>query len=125
MESNFQFRLLFFILSASLLLALSSCSDFSKGKFRLTNNTQYPIDSICIAPDKQFGHNYIFLKPNEIKNYEIDISGYSTDGSYLIQYKTGLYKKVKIFGYYSNGNSMEKLTKIYFEADTIQIEPIY
>ena len=107
------------------LLSLTSCNDWSKGKFRLTNNTLNSIDSICISPDKYFGKNCISLKPNETKYYETDMGEATTDGGYLIKYKIGLISKSQMFGYFSNGNSMEKLTKIYFQTDTLKIESEY
>ena len=76
-------------------------------------------------PDRQWGTNYISLKPNETKNYMTDMSGGGTDGAYVIEYKIGLLFKSKVFGYYTNGNSIEELTKIYFQADTIHIENTY
>lgn len=120
-----QLRHLFHVLFFSLAVAFSSCADWSKGKFILINHTPHPIDSISISPDKNSEVNYISLKPNETKNYTTDMSGFGSDGSYMIQYKKGPYKNFKVFGYYSNGNSMEKINEVYFETDSIRIVSIY
>ncbi len=49
----------------------------------------------------------------------------SNDGLYGIAYKIGHIWKSRTIGYYSNGSSIEKLIKIYFQADTLKIENVY
>jgi len=118
-------RFLFIILILATFLPVTSCNDWSKGKFHLTNNTDYLIDSIRIMPDRQLGKNYISLKPNETKKYTTDMSGSGTDGLYVLEYIINGDFKSKMLGYYSNGASVEKLIKLHFQADTVKVEMIY
>ena len=118
-------RYIFLILILGIFLPVTSCNDWSKGKFRLTNNTAYLIDSIRIMPDRKLGKNYISLKPNETKKYTTDMSGPGTDGVYIIEYIIHGRFKSKLLGYYSNGASVERLIKLHFQADTVKVEMIY
>ena len=103
-----------------LFVIFTSCDDWSHGKFEITNKTTITIDSIYIQPDQAAGKHFISLKPNETKYYVSDMTRPSgTDGAYRIQYKLGSNAKSQIFGYYSNGNSIEKLTKITILIDTV------
>jgi hypothetical protein len=104
---------------------IASCDDGSKVKFEITNHTSKIIDSIYILPDKALGKNYISLNPNETKDFFTDMSGHGTDGSYVIKYKLDSNSKLQRFGYYTNGASMEKLTKIYIRPDTVLFKFIY
>ncbi len=84
------------------------------------------IDSIYVQPDRASGKHFVSLKPNEKKYYVTDMSGPGrTDGAYRIQYKMDTTIKSNIFGYYSNGASLEKLTKISIMPDTILFKFIY
>ena len=116
-------RYIFLIFFITLILSITSCNDWSKGKFRLTNNTPFLIDSIRLMPDNQI--NYFSLNPNETKSYNTDMSGPGTDGLYQVGYRINQVRKSKDLGYYTNGSSVEKIIKIYFEADTVRCEKIY
>jgi hypothetical protein len=112
-------RYIYLIFILFICIFINSCDDWSKGKFEITNNTPHIVDSVYIVPDKFLGNHYISLMPNETKYYETDMSGPGTDGAYGIKYKCKSVSKSMTFGYYSNGVSLEKLTKIYIQPDTI------
>jgi hypothetical protein len=105
---------------------ITSCEDWSHGKFEITNNTTMPIDSIFIVPDQASGKNYISLNPNQTMSYITKMGGVkSGDGAYKIQYKLASSNKSQRFGYFSNGASLEKLTKITIMPDTVLFKFIY
>ena len=105
---------------------ITSCDNWSQGKFEITNKTSIALDSICILPDRAAGRHFISLKPDETKYYVTDMSEPGgTDGAYVIQYKIKSTVKSQIFGYYSNGNLLEKLTKVTILPDTVLFKFIY
>ena len=104
----------------SLCALLTSCEDWSHGKFEITNDTSVELDSINILPDRAYGRHFISLKPDETKSYVTDMGGPgATDGAYHLQYKIKSTVKFQIFGYYSNGSSLEKRTKVIIMPDTV------
>ena len=105
------------ILTLSIFIA--SCNDWSQGKFEITNNTSKELDSIYIQPDRSLRKHFLSLKPHETKYYVTDMGGEGTDGAYTIYYKQNSALRSQIFGYYTNGSSMEKLTKVTIMPDTI------
>jgi hypothetical protein len=94
-------------------------------RFSITNQTSSRLDSVCILPDKNSGRNFISLAPHETRDFFTDMGNSVTDGAYQITYKTGNTIRKDNFGYYSNGISMEKLTKIFIQPDTIAYDFIY
>lgn len=105
-------------------LIMSSCSDWKTAKFEVTNATPFEIDSLYFQPSTADSRKYISLKPQQTQTYYLDMDKQTTDGAYSIFFKsTGKYRS-QVFGYYTNGNVMEKVTKIQIANDTILFKPI-
>lgn len=114
------------ILSAIALL--SSCQNFFGAKFEIKNNTNHVIDSINIkSVDHEGNSNYLQLSPGESQSYWFNmIKIPQVDGSYLLTFRTNPSNiETKEFGYFTNGSSLEAVTIIQIESDTVLIEPVY
>ena len=99
--------------------------DWKTAKFEVVNNTPHVIDSLYLQPSSDESRKYLSVNPGQRVRYNLDMSGTSADGAYGLFYKSNGGEKLKVFGYYTNGNSMEKLTKIDIRQDTILFEFIY
>jgi len=107
-----------------LIFSLASCIN-QKAKFMVTNKTTLLLDSLLIDPNSSEKEKYISLKPGQTQQYVCDISHQSSDGAYFISFKQGLAKRFLPFGYFSNGNVMEKYIEVEIYTDTIMIRPVY
>ncbi len=113
------------ILIAFLMSAVCACRSKTLAKFEITNATDETIDSIKIMPDNIKNH-YIQLAPNSKAEYIIDMTGGAkVDGSYGLFYKFKNKQIIKHFGYYSNGNPAESLSKLTINEDSLNIRPEY
>jgi len=113
-------KLLFFGL---IILLLASCS--GNAKFEITNNSDFTIDSLCIKPSADSKQEIISIKKGETKKYTTDMSKIpSSDGHYTISYifTENNQSKIDSFGYYTSGRSMEKLTKIEIDNDSLYLD---
>jgi hypothetical protein len=105
--------------------SLFSCQDWSKANFEITNTTSTTLDSVFIEPNRFTKGKFVPLAPGQTIKYVCDMGkGGGPDGAYVLSYIEDSIKKRKIFGYYSNGNSLEKLTKLEIKPDTIIIQPL-
>jgi hypothetical protein len=98
---------------------MTYCNDWSHGKFEVTNNTPNVIDSLKILPDHPPRNQYISLNPGETKRITTNMGSGATDGMYTLKFKANSAVRSQYFGYYSNGNSLEKLTKVTIMPDTV------
>jgi hypothetical protein len=107
----------------AIISTLTSCNNRVVADFEIKNNTESRIDSLKIQPMVVSDGSYISLSPNENKEYKADMTGIpKTDGSYRISYKQNGERKIKDFGYYTNGYPSEKLTRIEIEQDTLKFD---
>jgi hypothetical protein len=104
---------------------MSSCSDWKTAKFEVTNTTPFVIDSLYFQPSTAVNRKYISLKPQQTQTYYLDLDKQTTDGAYGIFFKSAGRHRSKVFGYHTNGNVMEEVTKIQIAKDTILFDPIY
>ena len=122
---NFRIRYLFSIVALTAFLLSCNGNSWNHGKFEIVNKTGMVVDSVRIMPDTIKAH-YISLMPGEVKQFTTDMGGPGgTDGAYCILYKMNSVQKTNVFGYYSNGCSLEDLTKITIMPDTVLFQFIY
>ncbi|WP_299102985.1 hypothetical protein [uncultured Winogradskyella sp.] len=107
--------------SVVLLILCTSCH-FNKGKFVITNASDFKIDSLSINPNAN--HETISLDKGNSIAYSISMTEAKTDGSYFIAFKNTENNTIisKSFGYYTNGYQIEDEIKITVLNDTILIE---
>lgn len=118
-------KILVFIFTLTLFY---SCQNEIKAKFEIKNMTNETIDSINIKSfDHQRNSEFIKIKPGQMKTYWLDMTGIpKVDGDYLLTLKQeNNHKEVTRFGYFTNGYSLEEVTKIRIEKDTIIIDQIF
>ena len=105
---------------------LISCNNKEVAEFKITNNTDYKIDSLKIEPNIIETGKYISLKKGEEVKYKSDMTTIAkTDGAYQISFLINGKNKKQVFGYYTNGYPLEKITEIKIEKDTILIKQIF
>lgn len=106
-----------------ILISMVSCRDSGFAHFEITNNTNRPIDSLQVLPDKNT--RVLSILPGETREYISDMrGGAKTDGEYMLKFKTDSVVRTKRFGYYTNGYPIEESTKINIKADTILFDYI-
>lgn len=108
---------------ALILLIIScmlSCSN-NEGKFLITNESDFDIDSLSILPDSNKLN--IKIKQGESLKHYINMSEAKTDGNYFISFKNIETSKTisRGFGYYTNGYQTEDIINIKILNDTILI----
>jgi hypothetical protein len=97
-----------------------SCDSKTIAEFKVTNNTNFKIDSLLIRPNVSLIEKYVSIKPNETYIYKADMTTIpKCDGSYLLSYKIKSKHFKEGFGYYTNGYPCESGTEIKIEFDTI------
>lgn len=102
---------------------LVSCENRVIANFEISNKTNLKIDSLKVEPILVSNGQYISLNPNGTAEYKADMAGIEKiDGSYKLSYQLDGEWNVKDFGYYTNGYSTEKLTRIEIEKDTIMFD---
>ncbi|MAW94104.1 MULTISPECIES: hypothetical protein [unclassified Leeuwenhoekiella] len=108
-----------------LLLVLSTgCESQTTVDFQIKNDTPFQIDSLSIEHNQNL-EKVISLKPDQNLDYQIDMSHVpKTDGAYLISYRINDERRLKSFGYYTNGGPISDLYKLTIKADTILIKEI-
>ncbi|WP_053971754.1 hypothetical protein [Mangrovimonas sp. ST2L15] len=107
-------------------LILTSCSNKVVADFEIMNNTEFNIDSLKIEPNISDVGKYISLKEGEKAEYKSDMTTISkTDGAYQITFLVNGINKTQVFGYYTNGYPLEKITKIKIEKDTVLIDQVF
>ncbi|MDG4946242.1 hypothetical protein NMK71_07440 [Weeksellaceae bacterium KMM 9713] len=107
-------------------LILTSCSDKVVADFEIMNNTEFNIDSLKIEPNISDVGKYISLKKGEKAVYKSDMTTIAkTDGAYQISFLVNGINKTQVFGYYTNGYPLERITKINIEKDTILIDQVF
>lgn len=105
---------------------LTSCTHKVIAEFKITNNTEYNIDSLKIEPNINLTEKYISLEQGETSSYQADMTSIpKTDGGYQISFLINKQKETQVFGYYTNGYPLEKRTKIIIEKDTILIDQVF
>jgi hypothetical protein len=112
------------LLFCSICIISISCSP-NKGKFKITNESDFKIDSLCILPDSK--KKLIALKKGEHMNYEILMNKVKSDGSYIIAFKNSETNETvsQEFGYYTNGYQIEDVINIRVLNDTILINSTF
>ena len=103
----------------------ASCRDGSKAKFEITNNTSANLDSVFIEQNISTECKYISIPAGALVKYVSFMGKGLPDGAYQLNFKISSIQKREVFGYYANGSSMEKLTKIQIMPDTILIRQYY
>ena len=107
-------------------LILTSCSNKVVADFEIINNTEFNIDSLKIEPNISNVGKYISLKKGEKAEYKSDMTTIAkTDGDYQISFLVNGIIKTQVFGYYTNGYPLERITKIKIEKDTILINQVF
>jgi len=113
----------FYISVLLVLMGLTSCQNTVKSKFEIVNKSNQTIDSLSIEPNVSKQVKLVSVNSGETKVYLADMSNIpNVDGSYTLTFKIGAKRKIKSFGYYSNGYPSEKLTIITIEPDTIKFK---
>lgn len=103
----------------------TSCSNKVVADFEITNNTEFTIDSLKVEPNLSDKGKYISLKKGEKTKYKSDMTSIDKiDGAYQISFLLNGISKTEVFGYYSNGYPLERITKIEIEKDTILFDQI-
>jgi hypothetical protein len=104
-------------------LLFYGCDSKITALFEIENKTGFRIDSLRIVPNGYESDNFIFLNQGEKKEYLVDMSAIiKTDGDYKISFKPKEDSVItKVFGYYTNGYPLEKITRIIILSDTILI----
>ncbi len=105
--------------------SLLSCQDTGTARFIVKNKSSSLIDSLFFRPSDTISRQYIKLEPGEEQKYNLPMTGLRTDGAYSINFRKRLEKISQVFGYFSNGMSMEKYTEIEIMEDTILFTPEY
>ena len=91
-------------------------------KFKITNNSNFVIDSLKIQPDVNI-NKYINLKLDESKFYLLTIpDSIKSDGCYLLKFKINNKNISTCFGYFTNGFPLDEEIKIIIENDTIKYD---
>ena len=107
-------------------MILTSCSNKVVADFEIINNTEFNIDSLKIEPNICDVGKYISLKKGEKAEYKSDMTTIAkTDGAYQISFLVNGINKTQVFGYYTNGYPLERITKIKIEKDTILIDQVF
>lgn len=106
------------------LSGIMACNQPPKIHFVINNQTSDVMDSIKITPNNDAAHLYTRIMPNEVGDYYADLSGQSADGSYTLSYKMfSVGRKVsKQFGYFSNGQPLEKQLFLEVWMDTVIVK---
>lgn len=107
--------------SGCILISFSSCFAKSDAQFIITNSTNEKIDSFFMYPGDI--KNVISINSKASAKYKIDMTSVKTDGSYGLFFKSKDSSRYLNFGYYSNGNPSETLTRIDIKNDTINVKP--
>ncbi len=107
-------------------LNLISCDYETIADFEIKNNTGFKIDSLKIEPNINKTQQYISLHKGDKIKYKCNMTSIpKVDGAYKISFLINGKYKSEIFGYYTNGSPLEKITKIKIERDTIIINQIF
>lgn len=106
---------------------LASCGkNYDTAKFEVINKSNVKLDSLIITNsqnDKIKNHSYYYLKVNETRNIDVNMTNSGGDGSYTISYKVDGIWYTKHFGYYTNGGQFEELISIHiFSPDSLFID---
>jgi len=115
----------FYISVLLVLMGFASCQNTVKSKFEIVNKSNQTIDSLSIEPNVSKDGKYVSINSGETKVYLADMTNIpKIDGSYTLTFKIGAIRRIKSFGYYTNGHPLEKLTTITIEPDTIKFNLI-
>ena len=107
-------------------MILTSCSNKVVADFEIINNTEFNIDSLKIEPNISDVGKYISLKKGKKAEYKSDMTTIAkTDGAYQISFLVNGINKTQVFGYFTNGYPLERITKIKIEKDTILIDQVF
>jgi hypothetical protein len=103
-----------------LLSVVFSCGS-NEGKFIISNESDFDIDSLYILPDSK--KQIIKIAKGEHVNHDIKMNKVESDGSYFISFRNSETKKIRFtsFGYYTNGYQVEDNIRIKILNDTIMI----
>lgn len=102
----------------ALLLLVFSC-DLDKGQFTISNESDFDIEALSIAPDAD--NSMISLKKGETVEHDINMKMVNTDGTYRLSFKNESTGQTitRAFGYYTNGYQVEDNMNIRILNDTI------
>lgn len=103
------------------IVLFASCSA-NEGRFNISNESSFNIDSLTIIPDSK--NKFVSLKKGEKIEYITQMNAAKSDGSYWIYFKKpNAYESIfQNFGYYTNGSQIEDVINIRILNDTILIE---
>lgn len=113
-----------YIILLPVLSGLTACNQPAKIHFVINNQTSDVMDSVKITPNNDAAHLYTAIMPNEVGHYYADLSGQSADGSYTLSYKRFSVGRhvTKQFGYFSNGQPLEKQLFLEVWMDTVIVK---
>ncbi|WP_229719263.1 hypothetical protein [Winogradskyella schleiferi] len=113
-----------FLLCSIMITLFSSCSQY-EGKFTVSNQSDFDIDSLTILPDTK--QQSIRLEKGEKINYYSSMGEKIPEGSYSISFRNSKNKEMssKKFGYYSSGMQLEDKINIIILNDDIEIEYVF
>lgn len=104
----------------TLFIFIFSC-DSHKGKFLITNESDFDVDSLSILPDND--QALIKIKQGESLKHSINMNKIKTDGCYFISFKNVETSKTvsRRFGYFTNGYQTDDIINIKIMNDTILV----
>jgi len=102
-----------------------SCHDMGKARFIVYNKSNSKIDSLYFMPSNIKTRHFLSLKPGEEVWYKLSMDEQGTDGAYGIMFKQRDKQVSKVFGYFSNGVSLEKFTEVEIMDDTLLFRQKY
>jgi hypothetical protein len=105
-------------------LFIFSCS-FHQGDFKITNKSDFNLDSVSIIPNTK--HQLVSIEKGETINYYTAMKEASSDGSYTISFQNSENKEIisKTFGYHSSGMQLEDEIQINITNDDVLITYIF
>lgn len=117
------------IILLTVLCIVFSCSFGDNAEFKITNSSNERIDSISIkTSEESIFDSFISIESGETSEYYIDMTDLPTvEGQYSLSFKRASSDsfEIKDFGYFTNGNPLEKLIRIFIEQDSVRIEQVF
>ena len=111
------------LLTITAIALFASCSNSEKdGRFKISNDSDFDIDSLSITPDSE--RQFFGLKSGEKLEFNTKMDKVTSDGSYLFSFKNLKTNKTvaKSFGYYTKGIQLEDEINIIISNEDISID---
>ena len=108
-----------------IMVAFNSCQTNKTAHFEILNDSNQTIDSIkisCSGTDYKQKTTVRKIIPNQSEAIILDMNEVKkVDGNYFMELYVDNHKKVKAFGYYSNGMPSNSVYSLLIKNDTILI----